>query len=183
MNIDNISKLTDEGKETYKRLLDIDGGGGEQSSSFTTQIETTEGLTLGKGTPAEANIDPDTALKLKRFIMNQFKLFVASSASELDLENGVFISPNDNSIVNFLSLLDPGTNYSFIMTALDDLKIPFALEITSIDPISEDEVTSYNLLTVEMGRNITGAKIVFKSPYADTTRIVSYVVGILAVGM
>lgn len=55
MNIDNISKLTNEGKETYKRLLDIEDGG-EQSSSFTTQIETAEGLTLGKGTDDEVSV-------------------------------------------------------------------------------------------------------------------------------
>lgn len=35
VNIDNLSELTQEGKETYKRLLNVDGGGSGGSFQYT----------------------------------------------------------------------------------------------------------------------------------------------------
>ncbi len=46
-------------------MLDLDGGG-EQSSSFTTQIETTEGLTLGKGTEDEVSVTAQELGEMKQ---------------------------------------------------------------------------------------------------------------------
>lgn len=63
MGVDELSKLTNEGKQTYRELLGMTGG--DSGSSFTAQLETTEGLTLGVGTDDEVTI---TAAQLKALL-------------------------------------------------------------------------------------------------------------------
>lgn len=58
----NKSFLTEEAKSDINEMLDNNSGGG---GSFTTQIETSEGLTLGKGTVNEESLTAEELTAMK----------------------------------------------------------------------------------------------------------------------
>lgn len=67
-NLNELSELTKEAKTDINRML---GNEGSSGSSFTSQIETTEGLTLGVGTENEEGL---TAEELKGIKDNSNKM-------------------------------------------------------------------------------------------------------------
>ena len=111
----NKSFLTEEAKSDINEMLDNNSGGG---SSFTTQIETSEGLTLGKGTVNEESLTAEELSNIKS----------ASGADAISicriLTSAISISAggNANFTVDGLNTklkgkLKPNSNYYF-MSAL-----------------------------------------------------------------
>ena len=81
MNEDKLNKsfLTTEAKEDINEMLGRNEGSG--SSSFTTQLETSEGLTLGKGTDDEESLSASELHELKNASSNTVTSFIYASGT------------------------------------------------------------------------------------------------------
>ena len=111
----NKSYLTTEAKDDINEML---GRGGESGgSSFTSQVETTEGLTLGKGTEDEESL---TANELKTIKNSGNEIvYVANNSNDLDISAGGITETGKISLSGLISNYDlSGGHYKVIPFSL-----------------------------------------------------------------
>lgn len=123
----NESFLTDNAKNDINKLLGRDGS---DAGKFSSQIETTEGLTLAKGTENEASI---TGAEIKSLINNKVDSFIYGESETYNVDAGETISIDfDTSYL--INYYDFSTSKYIIMT------LPFTTEIAENFTINYSDV-------------------------------------------
>ena len=107
----NKSFLTEEAKSDINEMLDNNSGGG---GSFTTQIETSEGLTLGKGTVNEESLTASELSTLKNISGNLVKTGNYNGAFPMPVPVGANLLAANNFNDQYFPTLKPSTRYTVI---------------------------------------------------------------------
>ena len=164
MNEDKLNKsfLTIEAKDDINEMLGRNEGSG--SSSFTTQLETSEGLTIGKGTEDEESL---TANELKGIKSNIPKYNIISSnafptgtfPSKTLTVIPLYISENQlSAIKRFISDNLTDKSYSTCFLSIPDYKVdgnPLYVWNIEIVPLFKMGNLTHNAITLNQVVTLT----------------------------